>query len=220
MVSLTGSIGSGLGSTLTSLLPIAAIGLGAYLLIKNAGFIGKSIGSFAGSGLQNLTAGLSSGFGSGVTQGVNKFGNLVTTPESNAPNTAARVVEQLQLGEYVTQTPTDQTGDTGLTPSQKSGLTFAGFVAENNLGGTINLRTSALHNRYGIQPLDFTFDGSGGINTGRVGLSNATLAAQSQLSKQYGIPTFDTVGNLSTFGGLTTGNPYGNYANPDYPVTS
>ena len=63
MVSLTGSIGSSLGSTLTSLLPIAAIGLGAYLLIKNSRFIGESIGSFAGSGLQNLTSGLTSGFG-------------------------------------------------------------------------------------------------------------------------------------------------------------
>jgi len=63
MVSITGSIGSSLGSTLTSLLPIAAIGLGAYLLIKNSRFIGESIGSFAGSGLQNLTSGLTSGFG-------------------------------------------------------------------------------------------------------------------------------------------------------------
>jgi len=63
MVSLTGSIGSSLGSTLISLLPIAAIGLGAYLVIKNSRFIGESIGSFAGSGLQNLTSGLTSGFG-------------------------------------------------------------------------------------------------------------------------------------------------------------
>ena len=63
MVSLIGSIGSSLGSTLTSLLPIAAIGLGAYLVIKNSRFIGESIGSFAGSGLQNLTSGLTSGFG-------------------------------------------------------------------------------------------------------------------------------------------------------------
>ena len=196
--------------SLNSILTLGVLGGAALLYFKYGGLggIGKALG------------GAVSGFGSGVTQGLNKFGNLVTTPESNAPNTAARVVEQLQLGEYVTQTPTDQTGDTGLTSPQKSALTYAGFVAENNLGGTINLRTSALHNKYGIQPLDFTFDGSGGINTGRVGLSDATLAAQSQLSKEYGIPTFDTVGNLSTFGGLTTGNPYGNYANPDYPVTS
>ena len=49
-------------------------------------------------------------------------------------------------------------------------------------------------------------NGSGGINTGRVGLSDATLNAQAALSREYGIPTFDTAGNLSTFGGFVTGN--------------
>jgi len=79
MVSLTGSIGSGLGSTLTSLLPIAAIGLVAYLVVKNAGFIGQSIGSFAGSGLQNLTSGLSSGFGN-VSNIVENIQNPANNP--------------------------------------------------------------------------------------------------------------------------------------------
>ena len=79
MVSLTGSIGSSLGSTLTSLLPIAAIGLGAYLLIKNSRFIGESIGSFAGSGLQNLTSGLTSGF-SNVSNVVENIQNPANNP--------------------------------------------------------------------------------------------------------------------------------------------
>ena len=66
-----------------------------------------------------------------------------------------------------------------------------------------------------MQPLDFTFDGSGGVNTGRVGLSDRTLAAQQELSAKYGIPTFDVSGNLSTFGGLATSK---NYSNPSYPT--
>ena len=32
---------------------------------------------------------------------------------------------------------------------------------------------------------------------------------------EFGIPTFDTAGNLSTFGGLATSQ---NYANPNFPV--
>ena len=79
MVSLSRSITSGLGSTLTSLLPIAAIGLGAYLLIKNSRFIGESIGSFAGSGLRNLTSGLGSGFGN-VSNIVENIQNPANNP--------------------------------------------------------------------------------------------------------------------------------------------
>ena len=79
MVSLSGSLGSGLGSTLTSLLPIAAIGLVAYLVVKNAGFIGESVGSFAGSGLRNLTSGLTSGF-SNVSNIVENIQNPATNP--------------------------------------------------------------------------------------------------------------------------------------------
>ena len=196
--------------SLNSILTLGALGGAALLYFKYGGLggIGQALG------------GAVSGFGSGITQGLNRFGNLVTTPESNALNTTARVIEQEQLGEYITEAPTEDTGDTGLTPSQKSGLTYAGFVQAHNLGGTINLRTNELKNQYGIQPLDFTFDGSGGINTGREGLADSTLESQRQLSQKYGIPTFDVLGNLSTFGGLTTSNPYGNYANPDYPVTS
>ena len=171
------------------------------------------------SGIGQALGGAVSGFGSGITQGLNRFGNVVTTPESNAPNRTARIVEQEALGEYVTQIPQEQTQE-ALTAQQKGGLTFAGFLQAHNLGGTINLRTNELVNAYGVQPLDFVINGSGGINTGRVGLSDATLKAQTELSAKYGIPTFDTVGNLSTFGGIATGNPYGNYANPDYPVTS
>ena len=103
-------------------------------------------------------------------------------------------------------------GEVGLTPQQKGGLTFSGFLQSNNLGGTINLRTNEFSNAYTVQPLDFTINGSGGINTGRVGLSDSTLQAQQALSQKFGIPTFDVQGNLSSFGGLTTSKPYEKYS--------
>ena len=65
------------------------------------------------------------------------------------------------------------------------------------------MTTGERKSSYGVQPLDFTFDGTGGINTGRVGLSDKTLQAQRELSREYGIPTFDTAGNLSTFAGAS-----------------
>ena len=177
-------------------------GLGAaFLIFKNLGG-GAGIGSAIGSEIGNFTNAL----GGQVTQAFNKFGNLVETPQSNAPNTAARIIEEEGLGEYVTNIPTENTGDIGLSAQQTGGLTYAGFVEANNIGGTINLRTNEFTNAYGVQPLDFTINGSGGINTGRVGLSDATLNAQAALSREYGIPTFDTQGNLSTFGGFVTGN--------------
>jgi|TARA_R110000823_G_C15890357_1_gene495956 hypothetical protein len=173
----------------------------AYLIFQNAGG-GKGIGQSIGSAISGLGAGVREGL-SGVTQGVNRFGNLVETPQSNAESLAQRIVEQNNLGEYVTNIPQNTTS---LSSQQRGGLTYAGFLEANNLGGTINLRTNEFKNQYGIQPLDFTINGSGGINTGSVGLSQATLNAQAALSKEYGIPTFDTKGNLSTFGGLVTGN--------------
>jgi|TARA_R110000764_G_scaffold117018_1_gene204069 hypothetical protein len=185
--------------SLNTIITLGGIGA-AYLLFTKLGG-GAGIGSAIGSQISGFTEAL----GGQVTQAFNKFGNLVETPQSNAPNTAARVVEELDLGNYVTNIPDAPVGEVGLTPQQKGGLAFAGFLEDNNLGGTINLRTNEFENAYGVQPLDFTINGSGGINTGAVGLSNATLNAQAALSKKFGIPTFDTQGNLSTFGGLITG---------------
>jgi hypothetical protein len=175
-------------------------GIGAAILIFKQLGGGAGIGSAIGSQIGGFTEAI----GGQVTQGFNRFGNLVETPESNAPNTAARVIEQENLGQYVTNIPTD-IGNVGLSPQQQGGLTYAGFLESNNLGGTINLRTNEFQNKFGIQPLDFTISGSGGINTGRVGLSDSTLNAQAALSQEFGIPTFDTQGNLSTFGGFVTG---------------
>ena len=177
--------------------------VGAYLLYKNAGGA-SGIGQSLGSAVSGLGAGVIQGL-SGATQSVNRFGNLVTTPEDNSESISERIVQQENLGEYVTNVPQENIGSVGLSSQQKGGLTYAGFLESNNLGGTINLRTNEFTNRYGVQPLDFTISGSGGINTGRVGLSDATLNAQAALSREYGIPTFDTAGNLSTFGGFVTG---------------
>ena len=74
--------------SLNSILTLGVLGGAALLYFKYGGLSG--IGSALGSAV--------SGFGSGVTQGLNRFGNLVETPQSNAPNTTARVVEQEQLG--------------------------------------------------------------------------------------------------------------------------
>jgi hypothetical protein len=187
--------------SLNTILAIGGIGA-AYLLYKNAGG-GIGIGQSLGGAISGLGAGVRQGL-AGATQSFNRFGNLVTTPEDNSESIAERIVQQEQLGEYVTNVPQENIGNVGLSSQQKGGLTYAGFLESNNLGGTINLRTNEFVNQYGIQPLDFTINGSGGINTGRIGLSDSTLNAQAALSKEFGIPTFDTKGNLSTFGGLVT----------------
>ena len=186
--------------SLNTLITLGGIGAAFLIFTKLGG--GRGIGTAIGSQISGFTEAL----GGQVTQAFNRFGNLVETPQSNAPNTAARVVEELELGNYVTNIPNAPVGEVGLTPTQKSALSYAGFIQENNIGGTINLRTNEFQNQYGIQPLDFTFNGSGGINTGAIGLSNATLNAQAELSKKFGIPTFDTQGNLSTFAGYVTGD--------------
>ena len=176
-------------------------GIGAAILIFKQLGGGAGIGAAIGSQIGGFTEGL----GGQVTQAFNRFGNLVETPESNAQSIAERIVEQENLGEYVTNVPQENIGNVGLSSQQKGGLAFAGFLETHNIGGTINLRTNEFQNQFGIQPLDFTINGSGGINTGRVGLSDSTLNAQAALSQEFGIPTFDTKGNLSTFGGIVTG---------------
>ena len=72
---------------------------------------------------------------------------------------------------------------------KKSGLTFAGLEQQYNTAARIDLTTGERKSIYGVQPLDFIFDGSGGINTGRVGLSDSTFQGQQELSKKFGIPT-------------------------------
>tara|TARA_R110000824_G_scaffold304497_2_gene492297 strand:- start:559 stop:1149 length:591 start_codon:yes stop_codon:yes gene_type:complete len=188
---------------LNSILTLGVLGGAALLYFKFGGI----------SGLGKALGGAVSGFGSGVTQGLNRFGNVVEMPnpfaeqqEIDSVNVVQRIVTQENLQDYVSNVPEATGGmNNTLSPQQRGGLTYAGFLESNNLGGTINLRTNEFSNQYGIQPLDFTIDGSGGINTGRIGLSDTTLNAQAALSREFGIPTFDTQGNLSTFAGGIVG---------------
>ena len=48
--------------TITELGGLAIAGFLGYTLLKNAGSIGSSVGSFAGTGLRNLGSGISEGF--------------------------------------------------------------------------------------------------------------------------------------------------------------
>jgi len=98
----------------------------------------------------------------------------------------------------------------GIPPFQIGTLTFAQFLKDKNLGGKVNIQTGLFTNEFTSQELGFTINQqTGQIKTGSVGLSSAVLAKQAALSAEFGIPTFDIAGNLSTFGGVTTGKNNG-----------
>ena len=59
---VTSTAVKGIASTLGALLPIALVGIAGYLIVKNTDIIGRSVGTFAGTGLRNLGSGLSGGF--------------------------------------------------------------------------------------------------------------------------------------------------------------
>jgi len=179
-------------------LTLAAVGvLAAFLLFKNAG----KIGSFIGGGLGE--------FGSNIIQGVQ---GLTTGAADLFTNTSPeQIVNTGGLGEFTEDVPTG--GGFGMTtPLQIGRLTFAQFLKDQQFGfgGKVNISTGLFSNRFTSQQLDFTINKStGNIRTGRIGLSDATLAKQQELSAKFGIPTFDVAGNLSTFGGVTTGKNNG-----------
>jgi len=181
------SLGTGLNLGI-----IAVVGLTILLLVRNAG----AIGSFIGSGLNqfgsNIIGGIE-GVGAGIT------GAFVSTSEEQIVNTAG-------LQE---QTEDVAGGGIGqpLSGINFGRLTFAQFLKQENLGGKINLRSGIFSNQFTEQPLDFTISrDTGNIRTGRIGLSDVVLQRQAALGKEFGIPTFDIKGNLSTFGGFVTGN--------------
>jgi len=179
--------------TLINLALVGIVAGGIFLAIRNAG----AIGSFIGGGLNQ--------FGSNILGGINQVGK--------------------ELGDVFTNTSPEQIVGTGglegqtedvpkgggfgeTTPLQIGRLTFAQFLKDRKLGGTINISSGIFKNKVTRQPLDFTIDQTtGDIRTGRIGLSDAVLRKQAELSAQFGIPTFDIKGNLSTFGGVTSGKP-------------
>ena len=62
--------------SLNSILTLGGLGAAALIYFKYGGLsgIGQALGGSIG------------GFGEGITQGLNRFGNVVTTPQSNAPS--------------------------------------------------------------------------------------------------------------------------------------
>ena len=176
---------------------LVATALTAYLVLKNAAGIGGYLGSTIGGG---------------ITQGLSSFGSAFTAPfsalgpnESESTQTLQGIIQQEGLEQQVTNIP-DSPIPVPLTPLEKGRLSLAGFLEANSLQGNIDIQTGVFRNQYTTQDLDFVIDpNTGRIKTGTVGIGSATLAAQKELSARYGIPTFDTKGNLSTFGGFASG---------------
>jgi len=181
------SLGTGINLTLL------AVGLlAAFLLFKNAG----KIGSFIGSGLNQ--------FGSNIIGGISGIGSSIAG--SIVSTSPEQIVGSLGLEDQATDFKTELFRDP-ISGLEIGRLTFAQFLKQNNFGGSVNISTGVFRNQFTEQPLDFTINKQTGmIRTGRIGLSDATLAAQQALSAEFGIPTFDVAGNLSTFGGVTTGS--------------
>lgn len=181
-----------------TLLTLGALGAGVIAFYRLGGASG--IGSRIGGGFNSIISGITTG----ISGGINATQRLTDTSGGSDENIVKRIVEAEDLGPFVENIPTSKSDS--LTGIQKGLLTYAGFIQSEGLQGKIDLATGAFANRYTSQPLNFTINRTtGGINTGSVGLSSATLSAQAALSKKYGIPTFDVKGNLSTFGGVVTG---------------
>jgi len=184
-------------STLLNLTLIAGIVGAGILIFRNAG----AIGSFIGSGLNQFGSNIIGGIG-GLGQGIE--GLFTNTSQE-------QIVGSAGLEDVTTDVPPG--GGFGMLTGLDFGrLTFAQFLKDQafGFGGKINLTTGFFTNKFTSQALDFTINKqTGDIKTGAVGLSAATLAKQAALSKEFGIPTFDVAGNLSTFGGVTTGKHNG-----------
>jgi len=134
----------------------------------NLGLLSAVIGGF-------YYFGGASGIGQKIGGGVSQFGSsLISALGGIIPKTAGidgkssiqEIVERLDLENVVTEIPTE----TRLaTEKEKGFLTLAGFIQEENLGGTINLQTGVFTNAVTTQPLDFTVK-DGMVRTGTAGL--------------------------------------------------
>jgi len=181
--------------TLINLALIGVIVGAGFLIFRNAG----AIGSFIGGGLNQ--------FGSNILGGIAGIGNQISDVFTNT--SPEQIVNTGMLADQTTGVPVGG-GFGETTPLQFGRLTFAQFLKDQNLGGKINISTGLFVNQFTSQQLDFTINKTtGNIRTGRIGLSDAVVAKQQELSAKFGIPTFDVAGNLSTFGGVTTGKNNG-----------
>jgi hypothetical protein len=143
-----------------------------------------------------------SGIGRKIGGGFNDFIGGITssvTPQSSIQ----QIVSDLGLQNKVEGLPLE---DRPITDPEKGLVSLAGVLQHENYGGVINVESQTFKNQFTTQPLGFAITPSGKVKTGTVGLGQSTIAAQAELSKKYGIPTFDVAGNISSFAGLTAGN--------------
>jgi hypothetical protein len=167
-----------------------------------AGEIGASFGAF-GSGIGSLGTGIKE-LGQGIGTGTAKLfdplftlRDLIFPPEAgNQPAPTAST-----QGQTPPQTPpsTSSIDQTGLQVVQS-------FVKEKGFG-TVTSK-GIFSNQFTQQDLSFAIS-KDSLRTGVTGLGAKTLAAQRDLSKRYGIPTFDIKGRVSTFGGIVSKNQLG-----------
>ena len=143
-----------------------------------------------------------SGIGRKIGGGFNDFIGGITssvTPQSSIQ----QIVSDLGLQNKVEGLPLEERP---ITETEKGLVSLAGVLESEEYGGTINVETQTFKNQFTTQPLGFAIAPSGKVKTGTVGLGESTIAAQAELSKKFGIPTFDVAGNISSFAGLTAGN--------------
>ena len=176
--------------SISNLLTLGLIGAGVFAFYKLGGASG--IGQKIGGGFNDFIG--------GITSSVGNFGSV--TPESSIQ----QIVSDLGLQNKVEGLPIEERP---ITENEKGLLSLAGVLESEQYGGKINVETQTFKNQFTTQPLGFAITPSGKVKTGTVGLGQSTIAAQAELSKKYGIPTFDVAGNISTFAGLVSGGSTG-----------
>ena len=170
--------------SISNLLTLGLIGAGVFAFYKLGGASG--IGQKIGGGFNDFIGGITSS----------------VTPESSIQ----QIVTDLGLQNKVEGLPIEERP---ITENEKGLLSLAGVLESEQYGGKINVETQTFKNQFTTQPLGFAITPSGKVKTGTVGLGQSTIAAQAELSKKYGIPTFDVAGNISTFAGLVSGGSTG-----------
>ena len=176
-----------------------ALGL-AYVALKNAGAIGEAVGDTVGGGFASGLKCITDFFSAAV--------DIFKSTEDALTNTSAQqVANTLDLKNAVNiPDPASQTfaGDVENRKTSES-LALAGLLESSGSDVKVDVsnRELFLEDKF-VQPLDFAFDDAGFLKTGTSGVGDATLKSQAELSKKFGIVTFDQKGSISTVGGLVS----------------
>jgi len=171
------------------------IGPASGEIATSVGTFGRSLGSF-GAGVQELGTGI----GTGIS---NLFSPLFTLRDLIFPPLAGD--QPAPTAATQGQIPAETKPMT--TPQEQSFAVLDSLAKERGFGQVT--KRGIFSNQFTVQDLSFAVSKKGTINTGVRGLSAKTLAAQAALSKRFGIPTFDTKGAISTFGGIVANNQLG-----------